>query len=67
VACVPGQQEGMKPTGQRGKEWYPELFNLQGKDAMEKQTLNHRKDRDLEQVKQGDTLGPKWHGIWLSW
>ena len=21
----------MKPTGQRRKEWYPELFNLQGK------------------------------------
>ena len=33
---------------------------------MEKQTLNHRKDRNLRQVKQGDTLEPKWQGIWLS-
>jgi hypothetical protein len=57
----------VKPIGQRGKEWYPELFNLQGKNAMEKQMLNHRKDRDYRQVKQGDTLEPKWHGIWLFW
>jgi len=31
----------------------PDLFNLQGKAAMEKLTLNHRKDREYGQVKTG--------------
>jgi hypothetical protein len=35
----------VKPTGQYREEWNPDLFNLLEKDAMEKQTLNHRKDR----------------------
>jgi hypothetical protein len=43
----------MKPTGQCGEEWNPDLFKPLGKNAMEKQKLNHRKDRKYGQVKTG--------------
>lgn len=29
--------------------------------------LNHRKSRNVEQVKETDTLEPKGYGIWSPW
>jgi hypothetical protein len=39
------QREGVKPMGQRGKGQKLDLLNRKRNDVMEKQTLNHRKDR----------------------
>ncbi len=53
MACVPGNRKVWSPWDNVEKNGTLNCSNCKGKDAMEKQTLNHRKDRNEEQVKTG--------------